>query len=209
MFITLLTHLLIGFLLSFIGSIPFGMINITVADTAIKRGFTAGLWVGLGAAAVEFFQSFLAIQFTYLFLQNTALDFYFNIIALCIFIGLAIYYLLLQKPGQANKIKANEKKMNPFWKGVIVSLMNVLVFPYWIFYGAYLNTHGLLRLETIFVLTLCFGIFLGAMTTFVFFAKMGTWAINRGPHLMKFVNIFIGIIFLIFSFFQIWKIWKV
>ena len=206
MLLNFIFHFFIGFVLSFIGSIPFGMINVTVADMAIKRGLKAGIWLGFGAAVVEFFQAFIAIKFTHLFVENPAIDFYFNVIALLVFFGLAAFYLFFQKPKETIQIKTDERKIKPFWKGMLISSMNVLVFPYWIFYGTYLNGIGWLKLEIAFVLTLCLGIFFGGLFTFSLFAKMGTLIIKRGPALMNSINIFIGLIFLGFGFFQIWKL---
>ena len=65
-----LTHFLLGFVFSFIGSIPFGMINLTVVDTTIHKGLRAGIVLGLGAAIIEFFQAIIAVLFTHIFIDN-------------------------------------------------------------------------------------------------------------------------------------------
>lgn len=201
-----LTTLLIGFALSFIGSIPVGMINMTVADTAIKHGLKAGLWMGLGAASVEFFQSFIAIKFTYFFSKNPSFDFYFNVVALIIFLTLAVYYLFVLKPAPPQQTTPSKQMMDPFFKGILVSSMNVLAFPYWIFYGAYLSSNGWLIIDNNSLFFLCLGVLLGAFGVFFLFAKMGTWIINRGPQLIQYVNRSIGFIFIAFSCFQLWKL---
>lgn len=203
---TFILHVLIGFALSFIGSIPFGMINMTVADTAIKKGLKAGLWVGLGAALIEFFQSFIAIKFTHLFVENPSIDFYFNIIALIVFFALAAFHLFFQKTQVISPTQSDKREITPFIKGMMISSVNVLVFPYWIFYGTYLNGQGWLNLEIIYISIFCFGVFLGAFSVFAIFAKMGIFIIKKGPRLMNAVNIFIGLLFLGFGIFQIWKL---
>jgi len=178
----------------------------TVADTAIKKGLKAGLALGLGAAMIEFFQSFIAIKFTYLFAENPKIDFYFNAIALVAFFCLAIFYLFFAKTADPNTIKTNEKDLHPFFKGILISSMNVLVFPYWIFYGKYLNSNGWLNLETYFIALFSLGIMLGAFSVFFIFAKLGILILKRGPQLMQYVNKAIGLIFLGFGIFQIYKV---
>lgn len=63
---TLLSHFFIALGLSFIGSLPFGMINMTVAHTAIRKGMQAAIFTALGAALVELIQVFIALKFTWL-----------------------------------------------------------------------------------------------------------------------------------------------
>lgn len=204
---TYIAHVFIGFGLSFIGSIPFGIINITVADTAINKGLKAGLWVGFGAAIVEFFQSFIAVKFADVFLSNPSIDWYFNVIATLIFFALAVYYLFFEKNKQpAVNATANAGQVHPFWKGILVSAVNVLVFPYWIFYSTYLSNQGWLDMDLAHVLVFCVGISLGGMLVFFLFAKMGVYMLEKGPKLMRYINLCIGAIFLAFGLFQLYKL---
>ena len=46
----------LGLGLSFIGSLPFGIINMTVAETTVRKGFRAGFWTSVGAANIEYLQ---------------------------------------------------------------------------------------------------------------------------------------------------------
>ena len=46
---------------SFVGTIPFGMVNMAVADIAIRKGMQAGILFSLGAAIVEFGQGMITV----------------------------------------------------------------------------------------------------------------------------------------------------
>ena len=45
-------YILLGAVLSFIGSLPFGMINLTAADLTLRKGSGAGRIYSAGAAFV-------------------------------------------------------------------------------------------------------------------------------------------------------------
>jgi threonine/homoserine/homoserine lactone efflux protein len=51
----------LGLGLSFIGSLPFGIINTTVAETTVRKGLRPGVAMSVGASLVEFFQAVLSL----------------------------------------------------------------------------------------------------------------------------------------------------
>jgi threonine/homoserine/homoserine lactone efflux protein len=53
--------LLAGFVLSLLGSLPPGLINLSVAYIAIRRSFFAAMALGAGAAFAEYFQALIAV----------------------------------------------------------------------------------------------------------------------------------------------------
>ncbi len=204
---TYLLPIILGFLLSFIGSLPLGIINMTVADTAIHRGMKAGIWVAIGASLVEFIQSFVAIKFTWLFSENSEVDFWFGIIAFIVFWALAIYYFFFAKASNpASDIMKDEKKHSDFFKGMLVSAMNVLVIPYWVFYGSYLNSQGWLSLENEIIAVFAIGVMLGTFVLLLLYAKLGQVITSRAAQVTRYVNKFIGGIFLLFALYQTWKV---
>lgn len=205
-----LLHIIVGFLLSFIGSLPLGIINMTVVDTAIRKSLKAGIVLGAGAALIELIQSFIAIKFTHLFVENPAVDFWFNIVALVVFVSLGIYYFFFVKAEKpATEQEEGEKRMPPFFKGMLVSSLNVLVIPYWIFYGTYLSSNGWMNVELDFLISFCIGVMLGAFALFALYAKLGLYIINRAEYLMNWVNKFIAIVFFGFAAYQLWKLWGI
>lgn len=207
---TYLLPAILGFLLSFIGSLPLGIINMTVADTTIHRGMKAGVWVAIGASLVELIQSFIAIKFTWLFVDNSDLEFWMGIIALLVFWVLGIYYFFFAKASKSEvNIQNDGKKMPDFFRGILVSSMNVLVIPYWVFYGGYLSSQGWLVLENEVILVFVIGVMLGTFVLLLLYAKLGQLITNRATQLTKFVNKFIGVIFMLFGIYQIWKLWAV
>lgn len=179
----------------------------TVADTAIRRGMKAGIWVAIGASIVELIQSFVAIKFTWLFAENSELDFWLGIIALVVFWGLGIYYFFIAKASEPSiNAEKEEKKLPDFFKGMMVSSMNVLVIPYWVFYGSYLNTQGWLELENDSIIAFVLGVMTGTFALLLLYAKLGQMITKSAAQWTGYVNKFIGVIFMLFGIYQIWKL---
>ncbi len=59
----LLFYFLVGLLVCFVGTIPFGPINLTVVKTTVDLNKTRGLEVALAASLVEILEALVAISF--------------------------------------------------------------------------------------------------------------------------------------------------
>ncbi|RMG85251.1 MAG: hypothetical protein D6714_06260 [Bacteroidetes bacterium] len=200
-------YFFLGFTLSFIGSMPLGIINMTVAQTSIRQGLKMGILVSAGAAFVELIQAFVALKFTWLFVENPSVESALNLIALLIFWGLGIYYIFLAKNATPHTAETERpSRMRGFLKGMAVSSVNVLVIPYWIFYGSYLTSNGWLKTENNCVLTFAVGVMVGAFALFVLYARMGQLITTRADKMTRFVNKFIGVIFIGFGIYQAMKV---
>ncbi len=196
----------LGFVLSFIGSLPLGLINVTVAETAMRRGNKVALWVALGAALVEYFQAFAVIRFSYLLVEIPLVEQFFHYFALLLFLVLAFYYFFGAKPADFSVYSDFKSGVKPFLKGVAVSSLNFMVFPYWLFYGAFLHEKGLLALDTWSVLDFSLGVMLGAYAVFFLYARMGRWIFLHAKGFVRRTHAIVGWIFLVLGFYQLYSV---
>ncbi|MEM9987562.1 MAG: hypothetical protein AAF804_20925, partial [Bacteroidota bacterium] len=127
-FVTLMLLFFIGLALSYLGSMPPGLINLTVTQLAFNRGLTSAFWASVGAALVEGVQAWIAISFSSLFEAHADWQFRFRIAATLIFLALAGYLALGSKDAPKGKEWPRSKS---FLVGVSVSALNLLAFPYW------------------------------------------------------------------------------
>lgn len=194
-------HFLLGFAFSFIGSIPFGMINLTVVDTTIQKGLRAGIILASGAALVEFFQAIIAVKFTHIFLENPPITQAIHWLAIPIFWGLAIYHFQASK--KESSFQSSEKSFSPFYKGVFISSLNMLAIPYWVFYASYFGSIGWLSSKNVMILFFCIGIALGAFTLFVIFAKLSSLVIHKMTKISSTTNQVLSFLFLVFGVYQL------
>ena len=83
---TLIVYFFVAFILSFLGSIPIGLITLTIAQKTIQNGRRSGLMVALGATIMEFVYTFIALLSLEFFTQNTAIGNYIKTFALVLFL---------------------------------------------------------------------------------------------------------------------------
>lgn len=194
---------LLGFALSFIGSMPLGMINVTVADTAMRKGYVAALWVALGAALIELVQAFVAIKLAAVLTGNSTVGFWFNAVATAIFLLLTCYYFFIAKPlnPQINRMEQGSN-LAGFSRGLFVSSLNVMVFPYWIIYGTYLKANGWLLTDTFNLFLFCLGVMGGTFILLLLYARLGAQVLKRSLYFAKRANAVLGGIFLLLTIYQ-------
>lgn len=194
----------IALFLSFIGSLPFGMINMAVANTAIQKGVRAGIYMGLGAALVELFQVYIALKFSWLFEEGGVFGNAIQVIAMIVFFVAGIYFLFFAKA--KNKIIENKtltKRRHEFIKGMGISSLNVMVIPYWIFYGTLLIENGWLAKDNEHVLVFSIGAMAGAFLLLVGYAYLGDKVLSRSEQITRWVNKFIGVVLIGFGVYQL------
>ncbi len=204
---TFLVHFLIAFGLSFIGSLPFGMINMTVAHAAIRKGMQAAVFTALGAALVELIQVFVALKFTWLFAENPGVERIFQIIATVVFFAGGVYFFFFAKSKpdiSENDVKPS--KRGDFFRGMFISSLNLMVIPYWIFYATLLTTNGWMVNDNQHVVVFSLGTMCGTFTLLVLYAYLGARILSKSEQITRWVNKFIGLLLIGFGVFQIVKL---
>lgn len=200
-----LIHIGLGIVLSIIGSIPFGTINVTVVESAITRGMRTAAWVILGAAIIEFIQAFLALKFTNLITSYPLTEIILFWLSIPIFIGLGIYFIRQKK--QEGKEPHAESRSRGFMKGVIVSSLNVLAIPYWVFYSTYLTSVQLIDIaKDINIFYFSFGVFSGTVGILFLYARLGIYAKEKFGRITHYIGPAVGYFFLALAVIQIFRV---
>jgi threonine/homoserine/homoserine lactone efflux protein len=85
----------LGLFLSFIGSLPPGIINLSAMSTGVQRGVRPAIILAAGASFVELWQAFFAIYFTSFIQASPGILRWTNILAIPVLFLLSIYYFYL------------------------------------------------------------------------------------------------------------------
>ncbi|MBK8565455.1 MAG: LysE family transporter [Saprospiraceae bacterium] len=204
------THFFIAFGLSFIGSLPFGMINMTVAHTAIRKGLAHGIITAVGAALVELVQVFIALKFTWLFNENPSVERIFQTVATVVFFAGGIFFMFFAK-SKPNIAESEEKpsKRGDFMRGVGISSLNLMVIPYWIFYATLLTTNGIMVKDNPHVIAFALGVAGGTFTLLVCYALLGAKILSKSEQITGWVNKSIGLLLIGFGVFQVLKMLEI
>lgn len=189
--------LIAGFILSLLGSLPPGLISLSVAQTAIQRGIAAALALAVGAAFAEFFQALAAVLLSDWFLSHPSVEAGFHWVAIVVFLGLGVYLIFFAKPPSVPAIAAKIPIGKQFGKGIILSVFNLLAIPYWFTYCGWLRVEGWWR-EGIFNTCLfALGVTIGTIFALGLYAWLGMTIVQHSSSLTRQANRFIGIIFLV------------
>ncbi len=203
------THFLLAYGLSFIGSLPFGMINMATAYTAIQNGMRHALALAIGASAVELVQVFVAIKFSWLFSKNPTIENAFQLIATAVFFAAAIFFIFFAKTKPTVKEPGvYYSKRGDFVKGVLISSLNVMVIPYWIFYGTLLTANDLLIHDNAHVAIFSIGTMFGTFSLLCLYAVLGNKILRKSEKITGWVNKFIGLLLAGFGLYQIFQLLK-
>ncbi|MCF8238963.1 MAG: LysE family transporter [Saprospiraceae bacterium] len=189
-------YFMMAFGISLLGSLPFGMINLNVLATAVHRGPRPALLMGLGATLVEGIQ-ILIVLFGFGFLAtHTKLESILQWVAVPVFLGLAWYYYTAKPPQKEGEVVQRQ----PFWRGVGLSLINVLVYPFWFLWLGIMAFPVEERSIWAWLIT---GAVMGAFASMVIFTFLGRVIEKKSEKVTRHLNRIIAIVFLGLALWQL------
>lgn len=134
--------LLVAFVVSYLGSIPPGTINISVMQLSVSRQRKAALLLGLAASIAEFVYAGATVKFQQFLSESPRLTIVFQVITALALVGLGIYNLF-SKTDSTEYLKVDKLKgRTGFAKGLALGLLNPMTVPFWLVVTNYLVTHN-------------------------------------------------------------------
>jgi len=188
-----------GVVLSLLGSLPPGLISMTVAQTAIFRGFWSAMLLALGAAFSEFFQALGAVVFADWFLAHPAAARIFQMAAIPIFLGLAVHLWFFARPPRTPGTDVPMAPARQFGRGVLVGFFNMLAIPYWAVYTGWLRVNGWWAEDFTTAFVFAGGIVLGTMAALALYAWFGREMTRRSDLVARVANRVVALIFLVLA----------
>lgn len=127
-------NLIVGFLGSFVGVLPPGLINMYAAKISMKEGRKKGLLFSLGVCITVMVQTYVALLFARYIEMHPEIVNMLQKVALGIFISLTIYFIFMAKDTR-REIRDREahSKTNRIFSGIFIALLNLLPLPYWVY----------------------------------------------------------------------------
>lgn len=194
--------ILVGITVAIIGALPFGLVNLTVLDTAYRKGKKQAMHIAHGAAWIEILFGLTAIVLGKRIIQLTH-----HI--------LFIHYLFIFLPGVVGIIFLFKKstnhsrpkiKNNGLLKGIFLNLVSLQVLLYWIIAITYLISNQILALGWWFnILIFLVGIWIGKMSVLWLYAFWSNTIFNKWQFLSSNMNRVIGSILLFTVLIQFFK----
>lgn len=142
-----MNHLLLNFLtgavISFLGSLPVGILNITIVHITLQKGIQPALYFAIACALVELGYSYIAVLLTQVVFDTSALTGWVHVFSVIVFMGAGIYYFR-KKPTPSTVRNVSQA----FYKGILLSMINVIAIPFWLVYTSLLLSHQWIALDS-------------------------------------------------------------
>jgi threonine/homoserine/homoserine lactone efflux protein len=135
----------IGAIVSFIGSIPPGTLNILVLQLGLENKLKAALRFALAVALIEYPYAWIAVEFEAWITSSPAIQQHFKLLAASVMIVLGVLGVWTAQKPTIVSVKMQE---SGFVRGLILSILNPQAIPWWIGVTAYLKSEGFVVLDT-------------------------------------------------------------
>ena len=130
-----------AFLVSYLGAIPPGAINLSVLQYTLQGRKRAAFSFALATAFIEYVYVILALKFALYFNENESIAQHFKLLSSSVLLLLGLLSLL-KKPKHIIQPSAAAFR-HAFQKGALVGLANPLIIPFWLRHHGVSARHGM------------------------------------------------------------------
>ena len=141
--------LIVAFLISYIGSIPPGTVNVSVMQLSILKKHRAALFFSLAASLVEFAYAGVTVQFHLFLNTHPEVANYFRIITAVALIGLGLWNIFSISTSGSIKVDTKLTGRHGFARGLILGFLNPMTIPFWLAITTYLENDVLVELTNL------------------------------------------------------------
>ena len=185
--------LVLGFCIAFFAVILPGLINMTAAKISTQEGKNEAISFAVGASVIIFFQTFIAVLFARFISIHPEIVSTLQEIGVFVFLLLSIYFFWIAKKPQ--KIKTDSKvkgKSNRFLLGMLLSTLNLLPMPFYVFASMSLASSGYFSFDKIPVAEFVIGVVSGSFAVFYIYIVAFKIIEKKTEFLMQNINNIIG-----------------
>ncbi len=166
----IIRHFLAGFIITFIGIAPPGIISLTGLKVSVEKGKKAGIWYAAGVMIPDIVQAHIAILGADYILSNPHILDWLRRAAVLILLIMAYTSYMQAKKGIKKSAVTRFNIRNPFIYGLFISTINPMAIPFYFIYSSMLKYAGIIRFEEPYVSIYIAGAVLGAFTLLSIYA---------------------------------------
>lgn len=194
-----------GLLISFLGSLPLGPLNLFTTYVSVSKGAGAGFAFAAGCILAELIFVRLAVISMGWISQRQQLFKVLEWITILIILLLAVYSFIAayQRTGFSSAMPANLEF--PFWSGVAISALDPMKIPFWFLWSSFLLGKKILIPERDFYNYYTAGIGVGSLLGFMIFIYGGNYFINSIKSNQYIINWIIGTVLMLTAGIQVYR----
>ncbi|GAB4233302.1 MAG: hypothetical protein Tsb0034_06480 [Ekhidna sp.] len=143
----ILQTFIIAFVVSYVGSIPPGTINVSVMQLSMLKKHRAAIFFALAGSLVEFLYAGLTVQFHLYLNTHPTISGYFQVITSVALIGLGVANIFSKSTSQSIKVDTRLTGRHGFVRGLILGFLNPMTIPFWLAITTYLENDGWITVQ--------------------------------------------------------------
>lgn len=193
-------NFLVGFLISAIGVMIPGLINMSAVQMSMRRNFRAGVLFSMGAALTIFLQAVVGVGFAGYLAENREILSFLKKLAIAIFFVLSGVFFY---KGLRPKLRAESRRQgHAFVIGMAVAGMNVLNVPFFFTISTLLQAQGYIDLRQTLGTFFMLGLSGGSLTVLVLYAYFARYISTHARFFAQNMNYFLSGLFLFLAVVQ-------
>ena len=196
-----------GLMISFLGSLPLGTLNIAAMQIGIQESIKDAMYFSLGSLLVEMIYVRISLVGIDWVRKQEKLMKAMEWVTLAIIIALAVGSFIAAAGSGANeKNVLLQNNMHRFLLGMFMCAINPVQIPFWFGWSTVLFTKKILEAKKSQYNSYIVGIGVGTLLGNCVFIFGGKWMVNRIANSQQYLNWIIGTIFAITAIIQLIKI---
>lgn len=197
----------LGLLISFLGSLPLGTLNVAAFQISVSDGIKTAFWFAFGCILIEILYVRISLVAMNKVIQYKKVIEQLNLFALGITVFLAVlsFFIAYKHVPQPKHLSLNEH-INPFMLGVLMSAVNPAQIPFWFGFSTLLFSKKILLPVNIHYNWYIAGIAIGSIFASCIFILGGQLFLRKVSSNQTVISLFTGICFSITAAIQIWRL---
>lgn len=194
-------------LVSFLGQLPFGNMNLTATQLAVQEGLKNAWKYSIGIVIIEVVYLRLALTAMDWVVENQLIFKILSWLTVVVFLALGILSLILASR-QSKEMKGLllNNNMNRFLLGVSVSAFNPVQIPFWFIWSTQFISLGILNTTNTDFNLFTGGAAIGSIAGLAVYVYGGKWVIKKMKASNRQLNIFMAVVFILAAMYQLYHI---
>ena len=194
-------------LISFLGQLPFGNMNLTATQLAVQEGYKNAWKYSIGIVIVEVIYLRLALTAMNWVVKNQLIFKIMSWLTVIVFLALGILSIIIaRKQTQEKKGLLLNNKIDRFLLGISVSAINPVQIPFWFIWSTQLINSQVLKTTPEHFNFFTGGAAIGSIAGLMVYMYGGRWVIQKMKASNRQLNIFMGIVFILAALWQLYSI---
>ena len=183
---------LITYFAAFIGVVPPGLVNMTVAKTCVEKGKKSGFYVAIGAGIVILIQALVAVLlakyiFDHPFVRRMLLR-----AGLVVFCILGIYFFIKARHKKGIKHNKQKANANSIFKGMLIAGLNVFPIPYFVAIAGAMDLSGGMEYDWSLISSFALAASAGSFTSLYLYVVLFDKIEKKAESFAKYSNYFMA-----------------